>query len=118
MLKRLVKTCLAKDPEARFQTARDLKRALEWSRLQEAAGPAIAPSRHRGWLAWAVAVLLALAAGILAFLHFGQKPPEMRLVKFTTLHHPKKFRWLTGPVPMAGVWPLRCATRGPHKVRV
>jgi Tol biopolymer transport system component len=86
MLKRVVTTRLAKDPDARFQTARDLKRALEWSRLREAA----APSPRRWWLLWAVAALLALAAGILAFLHFGQKPPEMRLVKFT-IPSPEKF---------------------------
>ena len=28
---RVIGTCLAKDPDDRFQTARDLKRAIEWS---------------------------------------------------------------------------------------
>ena len=30
-LNRVVRTCLAKDPDDRFQSARDLKRAIEWS---------------------------------------------------------------------------------------
>ena len=83
-LERVVKTCLAKDPDARFQTARDLKRALEWS----AAGPApvSGPPRESfvrwGWLGWAVAIMLGLALAAVALVHFREKPPETRLMKF------------------------------------
>jgi serine/threonine protein kinase len=44
-LERVVKRCLAKDPEQRWQTARDLLHELEWMREDSASGSA--PS----WLA-------------------------------------------------------------------
>jgi serine/threonine protein kinase len=61
----VLKTCLAKDPDDRWQTARDLKRELEWA----ASGPSEAPAgqekgtRHRA-LPWiASAAILAIGAG-------------------------------------------------------
>jgi serine/threonine-protein kinase len=61
-LERVVKRALAKDPEQRFQTARDLKAALAWA-LENA--PVIVPSRSRlgiaGWIAAAV-LTIGLAA--------------------------------------------------------
>jgi hypothetical protein len=59
-LRRIVATCLAKDPDDRFQTARDLKRALEWSQSAEAPPP---PPR-RTLLPWAVAIVCAIGAGL------------------------------------------------------
>ena len=59
-LNRVVRACLAKDPADRFQNARDLKRALEWSVSGDGQMPlpegASEPggSRHL-WLAWSVA---------------------------------------------------------------
>ena len=63
-LARVVRTCLAKDREQRFQTALDLKRNLEWSAESQ---PAAAPTRR--WatpsaiIAGALAVALAVALG-------------------------------------------------------
>src|SRR5271155_1654291 len=54
-LDRIVRRSLAKDPDQRFQTARDLKAALTWSLEQPAA---VAANRRR--LPWAVAGALAL----------------------------------------------------------
>ena len=66
-LDRLVAVCLSKDPDDRFQTARDLKRQLEWIRespsqagARATVAPAKAPAGAR--LAWAVAVLATIAA--------------------------------------------------------
>ncbi len=59
-LDRIVRTCLAKDPEDRFQTAREAKRALEWA-LD--AGPARQKARSAlPWAAGAALVSLGLVA--------------------------------------------------------
>lgn len=62
-LDRVIRTCLAKDPDQRFQTALDLKRNLLWAAESESASPA--PSRARfgkaGWIA--AAVLVVAGAG-------------------------------------------------------
>ncbi len=67
-LDRLVATCLAKDPDERWQTARDLLRELRWLRddsttRRASAAVATAAPRRR----FAVAVLIAVAAAIGAF---------------------------------------------------
>jgi eukaryotic-like serine/threonine-protein kinase len=68
-LEMVVKTCLAKDPDERLQTAHDLKLQLNWSsqasavaRKQLETGP-----RRREWLGWgvaAVALLLVIGAAV------------------------------------------------------
>jgi serine/threonine protein kinase len=81
-LDRVVKTCLAKDPEERWQSARDLKLALEWvANGPEPVRPA--PSRSRfGKVAAAIAAVLSVALGVLAFVHFREAPPEQRSLRF------------------------------------
>ena len=62
-LDRLVKTCLAKEPDDRWQSARDLRRELQWVHDGPIGATVIRPkSRER--LAWAIAALLGI--GILA----------------------------------------------------
>jgi serine/threonine protein kinase len=61
LLERVVRSCLEKDPERRWQSARDLKRALEW--VRDSPGAAAAkPSRRRSALPWLVATLATLVA--------------------------------------------------------
>ncbi len=55
-LSRVVQRSLAKDPDQRFQTARDLKAALTWALEQP---PPVRPLR-RSWLPWAIAAVLVL----------------------------------------------------------
>ena len=58
-LERVIRSCLAKDPDQRFQTALDLKRALGWALEQQ---PAVrGPFKRWSWVAAA-----ALALGVLA----------------------------------------------------
>jgi len=68
-LEHLVKRCLAKDPEERWQTAHDIKLQLQWitEAGSQAGMPAPLVTRRKGRerLAWAlVAIAAALAAGI------------------------------------------------------
>jgi serine/threonine protein kinase/Tol biopolymer transport system component len=69
-LDRVVKTCLAKDPEERWQSAHDIKSELAW--IAQAGSEAVAPMpvlarrRSRERLAWALAGVAALAAAWLA----------------------------------------------------
>src|SRR5262249_23350085 len=68
-LDRIVRTCLAKDPEDRWQSAADLRRELRWigeSSAQGGAPRAGGPlRRNRERLAWAVAAL-AVVLGVAA----------------------------------------------------
>src|SRR5262249_41322807 len=83
-LEMVVKSCLAKDPNERLQTAHDLKLQLSWtSQVSAAVKPAKASPRRKGWLPWAmaaVAVLLAIAAGA----QIWRRPAE-RVVRATIL---------------------------------
>jgi serine/threonine protein kinase len=64
-LERLVRACLAKDPDDRVQTAQDVKLQLEWLRTEgssiSTASAAPVPSRsRRAW--WAIPALLIVVA--------------------------------------------------------
>ena len=82
-LDRLLQRCLAKDPDDRWQSARDLKAELEWIASTPDTG-VVAPSRPRfGW-AWAGTTIAALAAlSSLALVHLREsRPPEPRTVRY------------------------------------
>ena len=88
-LDRVVQTCLAKDPDERFQTVHDVKLQLHW--LAEggsqagAVVPQVAGWRHRErWLA-AVAVLSTLTALVFAVAYFLQPAHPAPLVRSSIL---------------------------------
>ncbi len=85
-LNRVVKTCLAKDPEDRFQTAHDVKLQLQWiAEGGSQAGlpaPVVARRKNREKLAWAVAAAAVLAALALGIGFIRRAPAPRRTVRF------------------------------------
>ena len=86
---RIVSTCLAKDPDDRYQTARDLLRDLRWvasGSSEDAAPRTVLAPRRTNRLAWfgaaAVAVAFAAAAAV-AFRPAGGTVPAAGAVQFT-----------------------------------
>ena len=87
-LERLVKTCLAKDPEDRWQSAGDLARELRW--IERGSGEIAAPaaarlprSSRREQLAWVLlALAVAIAAGALLFFSLRRPEPGRDLMRF------------------------------------
>jgi len=98
---RIVSTCLAKDPDDRFQTARDLHRALTWARDHtSAAGTETSSgSPRRRLLGWGLAALLALAAGA-AMFWFGNTARTPEPVTFS-VYPPAGTRFPRGAAEMA-----------------
>jgi hypothetical protein len=69
-LDRIVKKCLAKDPDERWQSARDLASALQWSKddetAQQLATRSIDGRRRRDWTWLAAALAVGAALAVLA----------------------------------------------------
>ena len=82
---RVVSTCLAKDPDARWQSAGDAARQLEWSAEDAGTSPSLArlslERRRREWLAWIVAGAALLAAILPTVLR--RAPKSDAVVRFT-----------------------------------
>ncbi len=85
-LNRVVRTCLAKDPEDRFQTAHDVKLQLQWiAEGGSQAGlpaPVVARRKNREKLAWAVAAIAILAAGLAIFGYLRRAPAPPLMARF------------------------------------
>ena len=77
-LDRLVRACLAKDPDERIQTAHDVKLQLQWiaegGSQAGVAAPVAARRRRREGLAWLWAGVATVAAVALAMIALKPKP--------------------------------------------
>jgi Tol biopolymer transport system component len=85
-LDRIVKKCLEKDPQERWQSAKDLLDVLRWSAAGElAAGTSSSGrARRRGALvAWTTAGVALAAAAALALLRAFEPAPAASLVRFS-----------------------------------
>ena len=89
-LDRIVATCLAKDPDDRYQSARDLVRDLQWIAADAAAPAKISaasdPRPARARLAWMVAAVAGMAlagSSIVALRHLRETPAAADPVQFT-----------------------------------
>jgi len=78
-LERVVRRALAKDPDQRFQCARDLKAALTWAMEQAPSATVAKPGRsHWQWIAAATLVIGALVGGW-SVARFRQPPADNRV---------------------------------------
>ncbi|HTD51681.1 MAG TPA: protein kinase [Thermoanaerobaculia bacterium] len=84
-LDRVVKTCLAKDPDDRWQTAHDLESELKWiAQMGSQAGvaaPVAARRKNRERLAWAAFGVAALAASIFAAAYLRRAPKPVAPIR-------------------------------------
>jgi serine/threonine protein kinase len=78
-LDRVVEHSLAKDPDRRFQTAIDLKRALKWAVEQT---PVAKPASRRWWIGAAAAALALGLGGGWAVSRVGKPVADERLLHF------------------------------------
>ena len=89
---RLVKGCLAKEPEHRWSTAHDVMLQLQWiAEGGSAAGlpaPVAARRRSREKLAWGVAAALLLISAALAWGFVRRAPQPPRVVRFEVANPP------------------------------
>ena len=92
-LDRVVRTCLAKDPEDRFQTAHDAKLQLQWVAEggSQAGAPAVVTARRksRERLAWIVAAL-ALAVALFSAYGYVRRAPSPALPLRAAILPPEK----------------------------
>ncbi|MGH9774631.1 MAG: protein kinase domain-containing protein [Candidatus Acidiferrales bacterium] len=93
LLEQIVKTCLAKDPDDRPQSAHDLKLQLDWIRESSGisevlkAGAEKPPARSKvPRIALAAGLLVLLMIGVIAFLYWPQNPRAERLEFSIPLH--------------------------------
>jgi Tol biopolymer transport system component len=91
-LDRVIQTCLAKNPEERWQTAHDVKLQLEWiaegGSVVGLPAPVAARRKSREKLAWAAAAVATLAAVLFAVGFVSRSPEAPRQVRFEIAPQP------------------------------
>jgi eukaryotic-like serine/threonine-protein kinase len=86
-LERVLQTCLEKDPDKRWQSAREVKHALEWM-TQQAAPPVeqarVSEPRPKGavYALTAVALLVLLALGVAGWMYWSRSQPPAQASRF------------------------------------
>ncbi len=86
-LEDILRTCLEKDPDERWQSARELKHALRWAvAAKTQPGQAVGLSRrangplYRGWI---TAGVFAVALAAVSLVHFREAPPPQQTLRAT-----------------------------------
>jgi eukaryotic-like serine/threonine-protein kinase len=96
-LEQLIRTCLAKDPEERWQTAHDVKLQLKWiaegsSQASPVAVTEKAGKKNREQLAWALVGILAVVAVTISAFYFSQ--PRTTQVVRSFIPQPQKASYI------------------------
>jgi serine/threonine protein kinase len=86
-LDRTIKKCLAKDPDERWQSAKDLLDELHWIAGEHAPAAsstiAVAPrKKNRTWVWAASSAILLVITATLAFVHFSEAPSDLAVASF------------------------------------
>ena len=87
MLDRVIRTCLAKDPDDRWQTARDLLRELKWT-ADTGSGPLAVTTRVNSrlpgvaWISAGILITMAAALGVGSYLYSQRRTPEPLPARF------------------------------------
>jgi predicted Ser/Thr protein kinase len=82
-LERVVATCLEKDPDKRWQSAREVKHALEWISSEAPARASAPAAPARRWLWPSVAAIAIVIAGVTAWVLWPKHPPApARVTRF------------------------------------
>jgi Tol biopolymer transport system component len=76
---RLLRRVLAKDPDQRYQTARDLKAALFW--VMDQPSPVTAKASRRMWIGIAAALVLSAIGGGLTVARLRKPPAEQDVLR-------------------------------------
>lgn len=99
-----IRRCLAKDPEDRWQTARDLALELKWlaTASSEAPLPIQLSAKPSRWIPWLLAALALLAALVLALRSPHPGSPD-RAVFRTSILPPDKARFASIEIDEGGV---------------
>src|SRR5262249_17002215 len=98
---RVIRKCLAKDREARWQTARDLRDELAWlsgGGSAEMPAPALPVAKRSNRLGWGIAAAAILAAIPGYFLYMRQTPGPARVVRFS-FAAPENAEFVEGDYP-------------------
>ena len=109
-LERVVRKCLSKDPDERWQSARDIKTNLEWI-AEGADADTSSALRHNPWrerAAWMLASVLLIALAFFAASHYRAQPAS-EPVRFS-VNPPEKAVFsgppnITVPVPQFALSP-------------
>lgn len=82
-LERVVATCLEKNPDKRWQSAREVKHALEWISSEAPAARVSAPTAPaRQWLWPNIAAVAILIAGVVAWALWPKHPAPAKVTRF------------------------------------
>jgi eukaryotic-like serine/threonine-protein kinase len=100
VLERIVKKCLAKDPEERWQSASDLASELNWmvegGSQSGVPTPLVTRQKHRERVAWILAALALGAAALLATMRLPTSPKPEHVVRSLIAPEEGTFPILTG----------------------
>jgi serine/threonine protein kinase/Tol biopolymer transport system component len=100
-LERLVRGCLEKDPDERWQTAHDIKLQLravaEGGSTAGVPAPVMARRKSRERILLAALAVMAMAAGLLGILYVRRTPEEARVVRASIKPAPNTVLSLIGP---------------------